>query len=505
MDGDRTISPSAPTADGGESSPSVAHPSLSPPRLPSAKNIARWPSSILLDIFLLAGDASKSDSSAWLEQRAEDVVGGALARWRSNVVFKPLASVCRGWRDAATTVLYRSISISSPASAAALLRTLTDSPSLLGKIKRLSIGIVDPRLVQRHTADELLECSENMVRILQLCHNLVALQINPLHYSHDDDVVEVLKGLRLNLETLVLGPRHYRPADGPLLRPLPGKNIETIVRGLMALRTLELNVGTSTQGDAAVWGEDVEEKRPIKLKQLGIYAELDNEVLEGLLSECQELEVLDIYAERDIRTKEVRDALKLSLGTMKTMRIVINPTSLHNGTVVRAHGSSTPIPILFDPTLLPFYRVLERLHTCHNLVSPDLFRYLPVSHSLRHLSLHALAPATPSADHFRFTPSLLTDLQDPKVTPAVDALTMVRIRDVISEWGEEHVKAVRGAFENRGVSFRWEEDGDSSQGSQSPSVSTGPGSDPPSGRVNGAVPLPRRTSTSSAERSLDAE
>jgi hypothetical protein len=157
---------------------------------------------------------------------------------------------------------------------------------------------------------------------------------------------------------------------------------------------------------------------------------------------------------------------------MKSLRVVINSTELRDGSPSPTPGRrNNPIPVLFDDTILPTYQQLERLYLCHNVTSPSIFRFLPTTATLKHLSLHSLAPAAPDGNHFRFTPGLLEDLVDSSRSPYVDALETVRIRDVLAEWGENELRQVREAFEARGVIFRWDEDRDSSNGGGSASGS----------------------------------
>lgn len=113
----------------------------SPPRPPSAATVGTWPSSILLDIFLYAASPSPSDSPEFAEQCAEDVCGGSLARWRLTVCLRPLALVCRGWRDAGalTRLLLPAPSTSeSPPPRRALANSSSPYPSSLSASPRLA-------------------------------------------------------------------------------------------------------------------------------------------------------------------------------------------------------------------------------------------------------------------------------------------------------------------------------------------------------------------------------
>ncbi|GAA6030775.1 hypothetical protein JCM8097_008871 [Rhodosporidiobolus ruineniae] len=453
-------------AGGSSSAPS----SSSPLRPPSAASISRWPSSVLLEIFLQAVEPGAGDSAEWIEQREEDVCGGVLARWRSTVVLKPLALVCRGWRDAATTALYRSISITSPANAHRLLDTLRAHHSRRGKVKRLSVGLSDSRFVTQASEHDLVAASQAMVHVVELCHNLSSLQVLPLHKHRAPDLLAVLQPLQDSLTTLVLGPRLWK--DVASLCPLGSRHVELLVRRLRRVKILELNCSSKEPGEKATpWHGpvDTEPRRPLRLKKLGIYTELDDEILEGLLSEASELEVLDVYKEEHLRLVDrVRKAMLASAKTMKSLRFFVNPIFQHdpNGGNHGA-GSTDGHAVLFNEELLPHYRQLGRLHLCNALVSPTVFRHLPSTGSLKYLSIHSLAPASQNDDHFRFTPQLLDDLKLAALTPALDALETFRIQDVRSDWGEETIQAVREALEARNVVFKFEEDNDGSSAGSS--------------------------------------
>ncbi|GAA5841353.1 hypothetical protein JCM11251_006160 [Rhodosporidiobolus azoricus] len=427
-------------------------PSSSPSRhLPSAHNVAAWPASVLLDIFLYAADIAPGDSRAWVEERQEHRQGGSLCAFLSHGVLT-------------TSALYRSIVVSSPGSANSLLETLIENPDYCGKVKRLALGLSDPLEISRLSNDDLLASSRTCTHILSLCYNLDILQLRPLHQDLAPDLLAALRPLGKTLRCLVIGP-DGRSQHDTVLRSFTSDSVEAIVRVMPRLETLEVNCWAAPKGgEAARWDGpgSGEAGRPLALKQLGINAEMDREVFEGLLSECEGLEVLDIYMEREIRLDETRQALRASTSTMQNLRFFINttpgspPTHVPNG---------IPPATLFNEDLLPFYTSLAGLHLCNNLSSPSIFRHLPLSRSLRHLSLHSLAPALPGSDHFRFTPSLLDDLEDPHKTPYVDALETVRIRDVQSAWGKGNVLAVRRALARRGVELVWEEDRDSASGS----------------------------------------
>ncbi|GAA6012739.1 hypothetical protein JCM10207_005346 [Rhodosporidiobolus poonsookiae] len=476
----------------------------SPPRVPSAKTIATWPSSILLDIFLHAAQVARDDADDWVEQREEELRGGTLARWRSNEVLRPLASVCTGWRDAAYTALFRSIHIGSPTAATRLVNTLTANPSLCGKIKCLSVGLSDMRIIAPASTDDLLAMSRDMVQLISLCHNLSLLQIRPLHYAVVPDLFAAMRPLADTLDTLVIGPRHYRSDEAAVLRPMTSGTVEDVVRIMRRLRTLELNCwADGNDAVTATWRgvQDGQRHPPIRIKELGIHAELQDEVLEGLLQECTELEVLDVYLEKEIRLDEVREALQASTSTMKRLRFLVNPP-FHQ---VQPPNTMHEPPVLFDDTLLLNYRVLERLELCNNLASPSIVRILPLSYTVKHLSMNSFAPVAPGTNHFRFTSSLLDDLRDSSRTPAVDALETVRIRDLQAEWGEERVKGLREALEARGVAFKWDEDRDTSQSGGSGSGSrTGSRASGQDGEVEGEGDRSIDSTTGSADATTSA-
>lgn len=144
-----------------------------------------------------------------------------------------------------------------------------------------------------------------MIRILEMCTNLTALQLRLLHRDLDDEIISSLEGLSPTLEAFVAGPQHYQQDEDVDLRPLPCSSVETVVRRMKALRSLELNVWTEKGSNETKWEgrSEGEQGEPLPIRRLGIYSELDDAVMEGLLEECELLEEMDIYVEKDIRMK----------------------------------------------------------------------------------------------------------------------------------------------------------------------------------------------------------
>lgn len=199
------------------------------------------------------------------------------------------------------TALYRSVAINSSSSASHFLETLTDYPALRPKIKRLCTGFNSS-----HPHPDSLETSGKMVRILELCTNLSTLQLRLLHRDLNDEILHALHSVSPPLEAFVAGPQHYQQEEDVDLQPLPCHSVEAVVRGMKALRSLELNVWTEKSANRTKWEgrSEGEQGDPLPIKTLGIYSELDDEVLEGLLDECAKLETLDVYVEKDIRVKQ---------------------------------------------------------------------------------------------------------------------------------------------------------------------------------------------------------
>jgi hypothetical protein len=140
-----------------------------------------------------------------------------------------------------------------------------------------------------------------MIRILELCTNLSALQLRLLHRDLGEELLSSLHGLSPSLEAFVAGPQHYQQEDDVVLRPLPCTAVEEVVRRMKVLHSLELNVWTE-RGNGSKW-KGLPEEEPSSIRLLGIYSSLHDEVLEGLLRDSSQMEVLDIYAEKDVRVK----------------------------------------------------------------------------------------------------------------------------------------------------------------------------------------------------------
>ncbi|BGP51221.1 hypothetical protein JCM10450v2_007150 [Rhodotorula kratochvilovae] len=361
----------------------------------------RLPTAVLVHTFFLASGVDKSDPPSWQDEREEDVRGGSLASWRSNEVLRSVGLVCRAWRSAAETAFYRSVHLDSASSASLFCRTLDSKASLAGKVKYLSIGFSTAPSVASTRPDTLRSASQQLVGILARCTALVALQLRPLHTSVADDLFLALNPSASTLEIVVVGPRYFRlEGDGADMLPFTSRSIELVVRQLPRLRIFEIDCWAAGLGETRWRGLPNEAPSTLRLAKLSVKADVDDEVLEGLLGECVNLETLDVYVEKDVRR---------------------------------------------DP----------------NLASSSIFRHLPSSLSLHTLILQDLAPPSASAGHFHFSPSLLDDLRNPALG-AIDALRLVALQDAHDGWSDDRVGSVRSALRERGVKFRFAAAGEGS-------------------------------------------
>lgn len=319
-----------------------------------------------------------------------------------------------------------------------------------------------------------------MLTILELCSNLWLLNLRLFHRDVELEILHSLRHLAPTLLCFVAGPAHLQHDEDAPLQPLPSSSVEMALRMMKALRSLELNVSTEKGGSALQWRgqQEAEGDEPLRIQQLGIYSELDDELFEGLVSECSKLVVLDVYVEEDLRTFQCVSFPPVLLSAFPRLDSIRSHVDLSCSQSTKrfekidGHDAKPSVHHQRDqlsqhPILCALNRPLRR-NAPPPLPQPAAITnvpqrhlpldFLPSSGSLKQLTLHSLAPAPPSSDHFRYTPQLLADLLSSARSPRVSDLAVVSIRDVRVEWGEEELAKVKEAFADRGVLFCWEED-----------------------------------------------
>ncbi|BGP43031.1 hypothetical protein JCM10449v2_007046, partial [Rhodotorula kratochvilovae] len=286
--------------------------------------------------------------------------------------------------------------------------------------------------------------------------------LRPLHTSVADDLFLALNPSASTLEIVVVGPRYFRlEGDGADMLPFTSRSIELVVRQLPRLRIFEIDCWAAGLGETRWRGLPNEAPSTLRLAKLSVKADVDDEVLEGLLGECVNLETLDVYVEKDVR----RDPLRF----LSNPSLENTPSPPLAPPLPPSPSASTSNRPLFDQSLLSQYRSLSHLHLSSNLASSSIFRHLPSSLSLHTLILQDLAPPSASAGHFHFSPSLLDDLRNPALG-AIDALRLVALQDAHDGWSDDRVGSVRSALRERGVKFRFAAAG---EGSSPAAVSEG--------------------------------
>ncbi|GAA6029508.1 hypothetical protein JCM8097_003713 [Rhodosporidiobolus ruineniae] len=378
--------------------------------------------------------------------------GGRLMDWDSNESIASLALVCKGWAEAASTVLYRSVALLQPGSGKRFLNTLHASPSLAGKVRYLVLSLGEETASANEmllSPEEYLASSLDLVAIIQRCSaTLTHLQLHPIHAGAREPLFAALHSMS-ELSTLVCSPRFCDP-DGDMIDEEHeggwGANLysRTDLRELALpdrLRTLELDFASSWDATVLPLQSTVPTKR---LKQLRLRCDTNVDVLWAVLAQCSELEVCELYFESMLPRDETTAALRPSAVTLKHLEFFSNPT-LDD----LAHFDSFALPI-FD-RLLPYYSQLEHLAVSATEVSTNVFRLLPPT--LTSLEIQAFNHVST----FLYTDQLVEDLREPMYAQGLSSL---RVNDAAEAWEGPDIQSLREACEARGIDFIFRPDSD---------------------------------------------
>ncbi|GAA6003228.1 hypothetical protein JCM10207_001810 [Rhodosporidiobolus poonsookiae] len=353
--------------------------------------------------------------------------GGALGSWDSHETMKKLALVCKGWTEAAMTVLYRSVALIDPGSA----------------------GKGDGGRRSPYTAAKYLSESLELVEVLRRCApTLTHLQVHPLHAGARDALFSAFRGAEA-LHTLICSPRFHRFTASP---DEPAENwganfySRTDLPDLVLpprLRVLELDFESSWEARTLSFHNGIS---AAELTKLHLRCDTDEDVLWQVLAKCSALEVCELYFEKLLARDETTAALQASTSTMKHMQFLSNPTV---DDLAFFDDTATPI---FD-RLLPSYTHLESLRVSATEVSFYVFRLIPPS--LAHLEIQAFNHVST----FVFSPQLLLDLANPA---NASGLRSFSVHDAAEAWDERDIAALRQACEKRGIDFWFRPDSDAS-------------------------------------------
>ncbi|GAA5833827.1 hypothetical protein JCM11251_005978 [Rhodosporidiobolus azoricus] len=383
--------------------------------------------------------------------------GGYLDSWQTNETLSGLALVCRGWVEAATNILYRSVFLSSRQSTDLFLRTLADSPFLPGKVIFLVLGFsgneASPPFPE--TAQDSLVLLEALRRC---AGNVTHLHLHRLHLQTQPQLLETLSRTS-SLETLICSPDFTNSERDDQMSGSLASNSTTEATSIRngrppnagavrfrlpsSLRCLELDFESTWNADLLPFHEALSNSR--RLKRLRLRCDTaEAALLREMLEQCASLEVCELYFEQLLPRTGTAAALRPSARSMKHMLFITNPTI---DKLVHVDLTATPI---FDQ-LLPAYTSLETLSVSSTEVSSSVMRLVPSS--LQALEIQAFNHQST----FVYTPQLAADLRNPTLATGLKSL---RIHDAAEAWEEADIAVLRRACAERGIDFHFKLDSD---------------------------------------------
>lgn len=361
------------------------------------------------------------------DNEAEGDHGGAVLRWNSNELAFGLLRVCKSWLDTAIEVLYRSIVVLDDESARLFLDAVAAKSELATKVRYLVIGLSGEMM------EELKErrSSENIVFVLDVCAQLRHLQIRPLH----DSVRKILLAAVVTkpLLTLICAPRIASPSAREWFRS------DDVALALPSLTRLELDF----------WGAAILDLPAPSipscpsLRHIQLHFSYPSNLVFAIIEGSPNLVTADLYFERLAPQDRSARAFESSVGTLKHLRFISNPTSdeLDN------FDESTKA---FLDHLFPKFQALETLSVSATDISIALFRSVPPT--LRHLTIqsynHRAIFSKDRADE------LLETLRDGNLDIRLETF---KLYDLAEAW-EELIPELREAFVARGIEFSFEAD-----------------------------------------------
>lgn len=359
----------------------------------------------------------------------EPMHGGRLVGWDSNEFIKNMPLVCRAWQDSAQFVLYRSVAILSATASELFLRTASTSPHLLHRTISLVLGLGKHREDTEAGESHLVE-SFKVIQVLPSCPNLRHLQIRPLHPSVRLPLIDSLRSIELisfaclaRLGGMQWSQGIFQPSDLPaLLKP--------------SLRQLELDFDFGSQS----WANQITPPifhQGLRLVSLRLHVDFPPNFLLSLINmTASTLEVLDVYLEAPLHDHHQLSSLISSAQTLRSLSIVINPS-------FDTHLTHFPAPNN-RPFSLAQLNQLELLRLSSVDISLEQLPHLP--QSLRFLCVHVLSGA-----RWITTPEVAinTIRQMP-----LASLKVLCIHDIIDNWNQDDISAIRSACVARGIGLR---------------------------------------------------
>ena len=295
--------------------------------------------------------------------------GGETVAWDSNRSTRLLCQVCRGWYDAGTSNLYRSISIVGGDTAELFLRTLRARPELARLVRFAAVGVVGD---DDEAADAEAQSSQ-LLEVVESLELLAHLQVRPLHHALRPRLHAAVQSRQLT--SLVLLPR-TDPSDQSLYHELDLFELVT-----PSMQYLEVDFDASSVPHPHAPLPTFPTLALIDFRSFSSGNEFVT--LELIKAAGPTLLSVSVYFETLFsNTSLVADALAPSLSTLRNLSFLTNPTIGILEDRYRRRG-----PHLFD-RLLPSFVRLESLCTSATEVSSDVFSLLPAS--LRDLEIQSL-------------------------------------------------------------------------------------------------------------------
>ncbi|GAA6021305.1 hypothetical protein JCM10207_002691 [Rhodosporidiobolus poonsookiae] len=122
----------------------------------------------------------------------------------SSPTVRALSLVCRGWRAAGQSTLWRSVVFSHKKQCQLFIRTARDRPDLAKQVRAVSVGRLQRQPVENDNSDAAwAELSALMLDALAECRQCRHLHIAPLHEAVATRVFDVIREQPLPLHSLI--------------------------------------------------------------------------------------------------------------------------------------------------------------------------------------------------------------------------------------------------------------------------------------------------------------
>ncbi|GAA6028012.1 hypothetical protein JCM8097_001829 [Rhodosporidiobolus ruineniae] len=164
----------------------------------SASPAQQLPYDILLEIF------------SWLAYVSCERVEEELMLWpvtSTSPTMRALPLVCRSWRDAGQSFVFRTVVFDSKDQCRLFLRSAQERPDLAEQVRAASVGRLDPVPIpveEDEPNGDWQELSELMLECLGKCTQCRHIHVAPLHYPTAFGIFETIKRQPIPLQSLIL-------------------------------------------------------------------------------------------------------------------------------------------------------------------------------------------------------------------------------------------------------------------------------------------------------------